>query len=68
LIFASGLLVILWTIIRFWRIIKKQRPFKYTSIIIINLYATMVTVYVNLAMRNLLPPSFPVDMKNLEFF
>jgi len=67
-IFLIGVNVGFWTIIRYWRIIKKQRPFKYTSIIIIIFYATIVTVYVNLAMRNLLPPGFPVDMNNLEFF
>jgi len=62
MIFQVGLNVSLWTVLRYC---NKR---KYTSKLIVILYTVEVTVYVNLAMRNMLPSGFPVDMKNLEFF
>jgi len=61
-IFQVGLNVSLWTILRYCN----RR--KYTSRIITILYTVETVVYVNLAMRNMLPSGFPVEMTNLEFF
>jgi len=61
-IFQVGLNVGLWTILRY------SKRNKYTSRIITILFTVEIVVYANLAMRNMLPSGFPVEMTNLEFF
>ena len=51
-----------------WSVPKGLKKYKHTSKIIVFLYSAELCIYVNLAMRNIMPPGITVDMTNLEFF
>jgi hypothetical protein len=51
-----------------WSVPKGLKKYKHTSKIIVFLYSAELCLYVNLAMRNIMPPGITVDMTNLEFF
>jgi hypothetical protein len=51
-----------------WSVPKGLKKYKHTSKIIVFLYSAELCIYVNLAMRNIMPPGITVDLNNLEFF
>jgi hypothetical protein len=51
-----------------WSVPKGLKKYKHTSKIIAFIYTAELCIYVNLAMRNIMPPGITVDMTNLEFF
>jgi hypothetical protein len=51
-----------------WSIAKLLKKYSHTSKVVISLHMVWLCVYLNLALRNLLPPNITVDMQNLEFF
>mgnify|MGYP006973793840 FL=1 len=51
-----------------WSVPKGLKKYKHTSKIIVFLYSAELCIYVNLAMRNIMPPGITVDITNLEFF
>ena len=62
MVFQAGLLMTIWAVS------KGLKKYKHTSKIVTSLYSAQLSIYVNLALRNIMPPGITVDMTNLEFF